>query len=183
MSRQNKENGMLRILQHKEDQTSSSKQPSVLIEPFKWLTPTGGNIIGRERGQALLRVFVSTIVALYLMHAHGPCDLTHEIPPWVVMAGYALFSIALFWRILRSQISPASRRYIANLADMSFISYAMIASGETGMPLFVLYLWVTFGNGFRFGIPALIVSAILSIAGFSMVFALTEAWQTQAALP
>src|SRR5712692_3178862 len=170
-----------RILQRKGDQIPASNRISALTTSFRWLAPTGGNILGRECGQALLRVFVSTVVTLYLMHAYEPINLTSEVPPWLWIAGYALFSIALFWRILHAQTSPAPRRYLANLADIGAISYAMIASEAAGMPLFILYLWVTFGNGFRYGGPALLVSAILSIVGFGIVTLMTEAWRSQPA--
>src|SRR5712692_6024903 len=121
---------------------------SKLIAPFKWLPSTHENILGRERGQALVRVFVGTVVVLYLTYTHPANDIMPEVPPWLAIAVYVLFSTVLFWHILRTTTSPAPRRYLANLADISAISYAMMASGEPGMPLFLLYLWATLGNGF-----------------------------------
>ncbi len=61
--------------------------------------------------------------------------------------------------------------------DMTAITALMVKTGEAGVPLFALYLWVTIGNGFRFGIPALIVSAILSVIGFGIVVSASELWQ------
>lgn len=160
-----------------------SRLPARFLAPFAWLSRTrGGDILGRERGQALLRVVVSTVVATYLFYTDPTTTITDRVPTWMVVAVYALISISLFWWILYSRESVSIRRYIANSADMGAISFAMVSAGESGMPLFLLYLWVTLGNGFRYGTSALIVSAVLGVAGFGVVVALTEAWQTHQAL-
>ena len=93
MFRQDKENNMV-----------ATNLVSKLIAPFKWLPPTDGNILGQERGQALVRVFVSTIITLYFVYAS--IDLIHTVPPWLVIGVYALFSMLLFWEILRANTSP-----------------------------------------------------------------------------
>ncbi len=109
-----------------------------LLAPFAWLSQTrDGDILGRERGQALLRVVVSGVAAVYLIYAH-PFDSRGEgLPPWLVIASYAIFSIGIFWRILHARNSPEWRRYLTNAGDMSVVSYTMIASGEPAMPLFL----------------------------------------------
>ncbi len=170
-----------RLLQQKRDQVPAPNLLYAAIAPFKWLAPIGKNILGRERGQALVRVFISTILALYLIYVYGSIDSLHKVPPWLIMACYALFSIALFWHILRARTSPSPRRYLANLADIGIISYTMIAAGEPAMSLFMLYLWITFGNGFRYGSRALLVSALLSILGFGIVVTVSQVWQSQPA--
>jgi len=154
-----------------------------LLAPFAWLSRThGGDIIGRERGQASLRVVVSSVVATYLFYTDPTTTISDWVPTWMVIAVYALISISLFWWILYSRESVSIRRYVANSADMGAISFAMVSAGESGMPLFPLYLWVTLGNGFRYGTSALIVSAVLGVAGFGVVVSQTEAWQTHQAL-
>jgi two-component system sensor histidine kinase RpfC len=153
------------------------------LAPFTWLSRSRGNdILGRERGQALLRVVVSTIVAGYLFYSDPVTTIADRVPTWLVIAGYAAVSITVLVWTLRSTVSLAVRRYIANTADICAISYAMVFAGESGMPLFLLYLWVTLGNGFRYGTSALIVSAVLAVGGFGIVVSLTEAWQTHQAL-
>ncbi|MDJ0956904.1 MAG: ATP-binding protein, partial [Arenicellales bacterium] len=49
--------------------------------------------------------------------------------------------------------------------------------GKLGAPLFVAYLWVTFGNGFRYGRAYLFCSMFLNLFGFSVVVALSPYWQ------
>ncbi len=137
----------------------------------------------RERGQAILRVVVSSLVLLYLLLDSYPLDLGAGIPHWLAfLVGYVTLSGVLAWQIVKSRSSAAWRRYIGNVADVVAISFTMTAAGESGIPLFALYLWVTFGNGFRYGIPALIVSTVLSVLGFSAVVALTPIWQEHPSL-
>jgi len=161
-----------------------SRLPARFLAPFAWLSRNrGGDILGRERGQALLRVMVSVVVTLYLIIVHPLAKWHDGLPQWLWVAmGYVVFSIGVFLYVLRCQHSPASRRYFTNAGDMGVVSYTMIASGEPAMPMFLLFLWITLGNGFRFGSSALLVSTVLGVAGFGSVVMLTEVWQVHQAL-
>lgn len=150
--------------------------------PFRWLSLKGGETIGRERGQAVLRVAVITIAALYLLFAAQATDDVNSAAPWLAIASYWIVSVGLLLHTLRTDTSPPSRRLFANVSDMAVVSYTMIVAGESGMPLFLLYLWITLGNGFRFGERALLISALLGVGGFAAVVGFTEVWQTHEAL-
>lgn len=150
---------------------------------FSWQSPAHGDILERERGQALVRVALSAAAAAcYYVYAFLTGKSPSAIPTWMFCLGYAVISGAFFWYLLHTRISPAWRRYTANLADITGLSLTMIIARESGMPVFLFYLWITLGNGFRFGMPALIVSTVLSVIGFSAVVALTEAWRDIPAL-
>lgn len=162
---------------------SASSNEAMLTMPFKWLAPSGQDLLGRERGQALLRVFVGIAVMLYVIRAYTSADAAREIFPWFVFAiAFVSVSAALFWHTIRAKKSHAWRRYIVNFVDIAAISFTMIASGQVGIPLFMLYLWVTFGNGFRYGLTALFVSTVLSLLGFTAVVNLNDVWQSYDAL-
>lgn len=160
----------------------TSRFRAKLRAPFSWLTKTrGGDILGRERGQAVLRIVVSGVAAAYLVSAHWSDSWKGYIPPWFVIAVYAILSIGVFWLILRSDQSPPLRRYLTNAGDMGVVSYTMVASGEPAMPLFLLYFWITLGNGFRFGPKSMLVSAALGVVGFGVVMT-SKAWLAQQAI-
>ena len=149
-----------------------------LISPFSRHSPAHGNCLERERGQALVRVVISSVAALcYYVQSFLTGNPTSPLPTWMFCLGYTIISVAFFWCLLHTRTSPAWRRYTTNLTDIAALSFAMIIARELGMPVFLFYLWVTLGNGFRFGIPALTVSATLSIFGFGAVVALTEVWR------
>ncbi len=130
-----------------------------------------------EREQAIIRVFMGGAVILYMLASGVEVELLG------VAAGirllslfYLLSSLALLIQVVRADEPSASRRYVGILLDLSCTTAAMAVSGEAGAPLLGLYLWIIVGNGFRFGVPSLVVSAIVSFVGFSGVIVYSEYW-------
>jgi two-component system, sensor histidine kinase RpfC len=135
------------------------------------------DILGREQGQAIVRVVLSTTVIGYLLIRHTPLDFTHAPPFWLVfVAVFLAFSVVVALSALRARKSSIFRRVAANVADVAAVTYLMASTGEASAPLFVIYLWVTLGNGFRFGLAAMGISAVLSVTGFAVVMATSEFW-------
>jgi two-component system sensor histidine kinase RpfC len=58
----------------------------------------------------------------------------------------------------------------------------LLIGGDTSAPLVVIYLWVTLGNGFRYGIKYLYLSTILATLGFSSVLIFNTFWHVNLAL-
>ena len=141
------------------------------------IIPIGKGLLGREQGQALLRVIIAVALFVYLSVTF---DLLAAWPPpfWLLLAiGILTYSTVIMLFTLRANASSPLRRVAANVMDVAATTYAMIHTGETGVPLFALYLWMSIGNGFRFGIPALMVSAVLSVIGFGVVVSVSELWR------
>ena len=134
------------------------------------------DILGREQGQAMVRVVVSTVVLSYLVVNQSPLDFGQGLQGLAILAVFLVFSILVAAAAWRDRQSHAWRRIAANVADIFAVTYIMANVGESGAPLFVLYLWVTLGNGFRFGLAALGISTVLSVAGFAVVMATSEFW-------
>ena len=135
------------------------------------------DILGREQGQAIVRVMVSTTVIGYLLIRHAPLDFTQTPPFWLVfVAVFLAFSVVVALSALRARESSVFRRVAANVADVTAVSYLMTSTGEASAPLFIIYLWVTLGNGFRFGLVAMGISALLSVSGFAVVMFTSEFW-------
>ena len=154
-----------------------------LSTALSWRSPAHGDILERERGQALLRVSVTTVATFsFYIYAYLTNIAPLVMSTWMLGIAYVVIAAVFFWYLLHTRTSPAWRRYATNLSDMAVLSLTMISAGESGMPAFLFYLWVTLGNGFRFGVPPLIVSAVLSVIGFSAVVALTEVWRNNPAL-
>lgn len=153
------------------------------ISSANWPDSKDHVILTRESGQAKVRVVICLILMLYLGGMAYPINIVQGLPFWMIyLAGYILFSIAFAWKICNSKSSPGLRRLVGNIGDIGTVSFLMISTGEAGIPLFVLYLWITLGNGFRFGLPPLVVSTVLSVAGFTIVIALTLIWKQHPSL-
>jgi len=136
------------------------------------------DILGREQGQALVRVALTTTVLGYLVVHRFPLDFNQGVPDWLVfLIVFLLFSVGVAAAALRDRHSRTYRRVAANFADVIAVTYLMANTGESGAPLFVIYLWVTLGNGFRFGLAAMGVSTVLSVAGFAVVVATVDLWR------
>lgn len=130
-----------------------------------------------EHEQALVRIGLVLLFALYLFSPWFP-ELNEHAAHIVVGIGvfYILVSFGIFLSIVVSPAISPLRRLIGLLGDMIVTSALMSLSGEAGTPLVAVYLWVTMGNGFRYGIPYLAAGTVLSIAGFSYVYLSTPFW-------
>ena len=60
---------------------------------------------------------------------------------------------------------------------MLTLTVALTVGEATAAVFYPFYLWITFGMGFRYGHRYLLVSALLSLAGFALVIALTDYWR------
>lgn len=108
-------------------------------------------------------------------------------PEFVRLARWAV-SISMFVTvslIVALLINPGesiSRRICGMLHDIAMISTAMYLGEGAAAGVASIYLWVTLGNGFRYGVAWLYGSAVLSIASFSAVFWFSGYWRAQATL-
>jgi two-component system sensor histidine kinase RpfC len=80
--------------------------------------------------------------------------------------------------VWRPKVSPG-RRFFSLAVDLSSLTGFMHFGGELFAFWYPIYLWETFGMGFRYGLPYLIVAAIGSVAGFLLVVTTTPFWYEQ----
>lgn len=122
-----------------------------------------------EHQQAAIRVAILLVILAYILLSDpfgGPAG------PWerraLPFAGaYLFFSIAVFLNVLeRPNRTVPWRRYLGMFFDNLAASYCLSAGESLVSLMYVILLWVTFGNGFRFGRRYLFVSAILGTTGF-----------------
>ncbi|HJX15099.1 MAG TPA: hypothetical protein VJ386_05145, partial [Candidatus Deferrimicrobiaceae bacterium] len=62
-----------------------------------------------------------------------------------------LFSGGVFTHIAMQPGKSPRRRVIGMVHDNGMTGYMMYALGEYCAPFYIVLLWVTFGNGFRYG--------------------------------
>ncbi len=137
-----------------------------------------------ELEQSLLRVAIGGLVLVYLAFSvyrdsHVTADEAQVL--WVAI-GFFAFSIALTLQILTSGAVSIARRYLGMVADSAVTSYCLIQTGEPGAVIIGVYLFITFGNGFRYGRTYLHACQILSLAGFTLVMILSDFWRAEMSL-
>jgi two-component system, sensor histidine kinase RpfC len=126
-----------------------------------------------EHEQALVRLVISGLLVLYLLP--GSLEPARGL---ILYIGAAHFTVALLVlvRILGSTESSTARRLVAMFADFATVTCYMAFFGEQAAPLFLLYVWMTLANGFRFGKQYLLFSLALGAAGFSVVLWHSAFW-------
>ncbi len=137
-----------------------------------------------EVEQGSLRVTIVALVLAYLVftaNRDGQIDRNEAEVIWVAIAT-VVFGLALLFRIIAVGGTSVLRRLLGMLADNSVTTYCMIQMNEAGAIIVGVYLFVTFGNGFRYGRAYLHASQALSIIGFCLVIALSEYWRTHLSL-
>ena len=137
-----------------------------------------------EHGQALVRVALVSIVAVYFFTAFfesrvGEAALqSARLLTFVALA----FSVAIFAAIVWRPAKSITRRFLGMIHDVTAISLSMYFGEGVGAAVGVIYLWITVGNGFRYGVRYLYACAILSLIGFGVVYLSSSYWQQQALL-
>jgi two-component system sensor histidine kinase RpfC len=129
-----------------------------------------------EFQQSLIRVVIGLVFLAYFSSDLAALPLGTRTPVLMISALFTCIAVALSMLVLSSaRISPA-RRIAAMLLDYSTCSYLLVLSGEAGSPLLVVYLWVTLGNGFRYGVGYLYAAAAIAVTGFAAVLTFSPYW-------
>ena len=136
-----------------------------------------------EHEQALIRIMIVLCVLAYLLVFRTESSGTVSNGALAVVFGSLLvFSVALLVAILHQPDVSPFRRVIAMVIDLGMTTYWLTVTDELGAPWYPVYLWITFGNGFRYGVNYLYLSGALSVAGFSLVVATTPFWSSHPGL-
>ena len=126
-----------------------------------------------EHEQATIRIALVSLASVYLIVA-----APEERRVTALIVFYVLFSIGILLGILISPKASAIRRSVGMIGDISITTCVLYLLEDAGAPVYGLYLWVSFGNGFRYGPRYLYLSGALSVAGFAFVLAVSEYWST-----
>lgn len=132
-----------------------------------------------EHEQAIIRLVLIAIITPYLylsFNGDGRIDPVEARALWICVLVVAFSVSALTAIVIRPGRSPV-RRFLGIFADLGASAYGLYLSGEAGSPLYVILLWVTFGNGFRYGRLYLFTAAAVSTVAFAIVLLTSEYWR------
>jgi two-component system sensor histidine kinase RpfC len=132
-----------------------------------------------EHEQAIVRLVLVALIVLYLL----PGAIARDLEPTIfVMLGYLAGSILIFGHIIFAPGESPARRVLCTLGDVATLTWVMAFLGERAAPLFLVYVWITLANGFRFGARYLLLSLAISVAGILALLWRGEFWQDRSAL-
>ncbi|WP_375538216.1 ATP-binding response regulator [Pseudomonas rhodesiae] len=134
-----------------------------------------------ELDQATLRLTVSTCASLYIfVVAFLPSsDFATYVPIMWYMAFFISVAVPLRMAIKRWPGHFFWRRLFAMAHDYSGIAFAMVVGGEGALPVYAALLWVTLGNGMRFGSRYLAAATLIALSMLVLIFVLTPFWRGQ----
>jgi two-component system, sensor histidine kinase RpfC len=146
---------------------------------LRWIRARLAERPDTEHEQAIVRLAVVALVVLYLL----PGAIAQNLEPTIfVMLGYLAGSILIFGHIIYAPGESPARRVLCALADVATITWVMAFLGERAAPMFLLYVWITLANGFRFGARYLLLSLAISVAGMLTLLWVGEFWRDKFAL-
>lgn len=135
-----------------------------------------------EFQQALIRVVIGIVFVVYFSSdfAHLDGELRSTVQ-FVSLLFTALAVVIVAFTLITLNVS-APRRMVAMLMDYATCSFLLTYTGEAGSPLLVVYLWVTLGNGFRYGVAYLYAATVMAISGFVVVLVYSSYWTNHMAI-
>lgn len=134
-----------------------------------------------EHEQSLLRVFFASLIFAYFLteyFADGPAHW----PVLIFSAQWLGAAILIMLAILIGEKTSRARQVASMFADIGAVTYGMLLTQEGGATFFGVYLWVIVGNGLRYGVPSLIATYVLSVAGFTAVIYFNSYWSSNLTL-
>jgi len=132
-----------------------------------------------EHRQVLIRVGIVSTALVYFFsdwfadNATTPAYV--ELARWAVSAAFVVTLALAAWLLYRPGVS-VTRRVAGMLHDVLAISTAMYLGEAAAAGVAAIYLWVTLGNGFRYGNAYLYGCAILSFLSCGAVTLLSDYW-------
>lgn len=138
-----------------------------------------------ERGQAIVRLIIANIFVAYTAYLLLSDQVPAESRPALI--GYSVFlestSLIFLALVLKQPGVNHARRIAALLHDYGSITFALIQGDEAMLPITGVLLWVTVGNGFRFGTRYLLASTICALAALAVVTIFTPYWRAEPYIP
>jgi len=133
-----------------------------------------------ELEQSALRLLISFLFFLYVLFnitthtnvSEGETLGFYYLITFLVLATFTYFSV------LYHKHKSVIRRLFGAWLDIGGTTLFMSLTSDIGVVLIGVYLWVTFGNGFRYGNKYLYHSQLLSIIGFAVTLNFSPYWKS-----
>ena len=143
-----------------------------------WLRSRLSNRPDSEHGQALVRLMIFIGVMAYLLLGAALGGVAQDVSQTALAMssiGVTIGSVLFCW-ILYAPGKSNVRRIIGMIADYGLMSTAMALMGEPLAWLYVIMMWVTVGNGLRYGNRFLAGAVSMATVGFSLVLLTNTYW-------
>lgn len=134
-----------------------------------------------ELDQSLVRLGFAALFTVYILGLHLSGSLMNGISRELLLVSltYTSASLLIIASIAAWPQYGRARRAVSTVFDAGMISVSMWIGAEITSILYIFYLWITLGNGLRYGRSYLYYTCGLSIVGFAMVVVWSDYWWQQ----
>lgn len=147
----------------------AAKQCTAFHKSLKHLTATGDGEMARNR------VVISLLILSYFLYEWG-VNGRYLATPVITISLFFAFSVAVALHVMKSPEPNYMRRLISSFTDIGTLSFGLYIGEEVTACTWPVYLWVIYGNGFRFGQHFLLISTVTATVGFAIVMFITPFW-------
>lgn len=143
-----------------------------------WVRSRLSNRPDSEHGQAIVRLSLISLILAYalLPSSREMLDAReYAIVLTIVLSGLANGLGIVAWLLVRPGKS-GPRRALGMVADYGLMAAAMIGMGEALAWAYIVLMWVTVGNGLRYGNRYLIIAVAMACASFAVVLVMSDYW-------
>jgi len=156
--------------------SASARVLQLLGKPSRWAAARLKDRPDSEHEMSYNRLAFATAIVVVLLFTRHTDD-----PPYAlgVMALYISLAIGVLSHILFFPGVSRARRIFALLMDCGFLSWQLHLGAEVASLFFPIYLWIIFGNGFRFGLASLAIAIPVATLSFGIVVLTTSFWSEQ----
>ncbi|WP_407351651.1 response regulator [Luteimonas sp. R10] len=132
-----------------------------------------------EHGQAMVRLTIASLILLYLAVLRTVEGATQVNTMIAVMAAESVVALLIMAAILKNPGRSDLRRVFGMITDYTTLAMLMSLNAPALSPLYVIIMWVTIGNGLRFGTRYLYAASALAAVAFLVVIVINPFWRNQ----
>lgn len=144
-----------------------------------WYRNSANHCDPMELEQAIIRIAVGLAILCLIIYSYLTNTLSNqEYVTFKIDFVFEFLSIFLLAAILKNRFTAVIRRVAGAWLDIGAASIFIALTADIGVMLVAVYLWVTFGNGFRYGKKYLYHSQAISIIGFLIATQSNPYWET-----
>ena len=159
--------------------------PTRNMSPIQWVLrrlDSGPDEDRLEQGQARNRIGNLIVILAYTVLSSILFSPTKTLEPWAIaiLTYYTFYTPTALFIVFLTKRYPGNyptRRILSMVNDYVALSYSIIVGCTLMLPLFATIVWVTLGNGARFGTRYLLIAGVMAQASLLAVFVLTPYWQ------
>ncbi|RYZ74207.1 MAG: hybrid sensor histidine kinase/response regulator, partial [Lysobacteraceae bacterium] len=143
-----------------------------------WVRSRLSNRPDSEHGQAIVRIGLISLILAYALLPSSRQMLDpgeYSIVLAIVLSGLVNGIVIIGW-LLAQPGKSGWRRALGMVADYGLMAAAMVGMGEPLAWAYIVLMWVTVGNGLRYGNRYLIIAVAMACVSFACVLVLSEYW-------